>query len=237
MILIIHPYDRSTSFLDRISNMLKKSYPDIVFVLCVYPNDASRQYCYKRIRECSSDDLIVFLGHGRSDALYGSKGDLYDKQDFVSDIVIQDSPSKFYYNEHLISCENFDLLHNKKMVLISCESNSLCKKISSRVSLGFGKIPLSVGELQEKWCSNPSGKLVALIKGEFCYIVKYCLAYAIKYEYSFDQLHDIFIFVLQQRIACLIRENGSRHKFMAARILYDIKQSLVVCGDSSSKLL
>ena len=77
MILVVHPLDPSTKALNRVGNHLKESLPE-VRIFKVHPNEKSRFASYEAIRNCKSNDIIVFLGHGSSCALYGSKGNMYD---------------------------------------------------------------------------------------------------------------------------------------------------------------
>src|SRR5258708_26395188 len=100
-ILIVHPYDKTTTFLDRIKSHLQTQFRDEVHYFSVKPNIESHEKCLERINNHSANGLIIFLGHGRSDTLYGAKGDEYAAS--VSEEAIAESPERFYYNDNFIN--------------------------------------------------------------------------------------------------------------------------------------
>lgn len=63
-ILIIHPKDKTTSFLDKIKNHLIESFKEDVHHFNIQPNDQSHLDCLDRISSHTENGIIIFLGHG-----------------------------------------------------------------------------------------------------------------------------------------------------------------------------
>lgn len=235
MILIIHPHDKSTGFLGSISQSINLHCRYPVDVFNIHPNDESRDECYKRILVCNTNDLIIFLGHGRSDALYGSKGDRYDNSDFESIEAQTSNPEFYYYNEHFINRSNSYLLDGKKVIAVACNSNSFGTFFNPQSFIGFGAIPTSIGEFKDVGNNNPSDKLVALMKGRFNTIIRDSIVYAINRGYTFFQLKELMQFLIQQNIAQLTHCDDRQGEWVSGQ-LYQIKHDIVVLGDGNQKL-
>lgn len=230
MILVVHPLDPSTKALIRVGNYIKDSFPNDVQIFNVHPNEESRFVCYETIKKCTPEDIILFLGHGSSYALYGSKGEMYDRADFVSYDVLKEYPERYYYNEHFINKENWEILKDKRLICVSCMSNvfgkTLFEKGVVRSMIGFGDIPSSTGEFLEKGITANS-HLIAWMKGEINWIVKRSVVYSHMMNYSFSMTGDLMKFIIQQRIAMHLHSKN-RFRFVLANQLALIKDDLLV---------
>lgn len=230
MILVVHPLDPSTKSLKRVGNYIKHSFPNEVHVFNIHPNEQSRFLCYEAIQKCTANDIILFLGHGSSFALHGSKGKMYDKGDFVSYDAQKDCPEWYYYNEFFINKDNWEILKDKRIVCVSCMSNILGKSLFDKKIvnsiIGFGNLPTSKGEFIEMGI-NANSHLIAWIKGEINWIIKHSIVYSFFMNYSFSRTGDLIKFVTQQRIAMHLHSKN-RFRFIIANQLAMIKDDMLV---------
>ncbi|MBS1508040.1 MAG: hypothetical protein JSS79_15475 [Bacteroidetes bacterium] len=240
-ILIVHPIDKTTKFLDRIKNHLIGNFDNQVHHFNIHPNKTSHIDCLHRINEHSLDGIIVFLGHGRGDKLYGSKGDLWENREFVSPESISERPDKYFYNDDFINDQNVNIFKGKKVFCLSCNSREKIGKLAvenGAISFfGFGDIPTSVGEFKESGVSV-GHKVVMKMKSELTYIIKTSLTYCINRGDSFQGLLNTIRFITNQRIAeVLMRDKGFKERSLLADYLYYLKTDAIVHGDGSIKLI
>lgn len=151
-ILIIHPYDQSTLFLNEINNHLSKSFANNIEYFRIQTNDTSHSHCLKKIIAHPENGFVIFMGHGRSNKLYGSKGDLFESADFESSTAFEENPELFYNNDKFITEENVDVFSGKKVFCLACNSNeSIAKeaiKKGAKSFFSFGDIPTSKEEFK-----------------------------------------------------------------------------------------
>ena len=230
MILIVHPLDPSTKALKRVGNYIKGRFPDEVHIFNVHPNEESRHACYDVIQKCTPNDVILFLGHGSSFALYGSKGKMYDKADFVSYDIQKEYPEWYYYNEFFIDKGNWEILKDKRLICVSCKSNIFGKSLFDKgiinSIIGFGNLPTSIGEYKEMGVIANS-HLIAWMKGEINWIIKHSIVYSYLMNYSFSMTGDLMRFIIQQRIAMHLHSKN-RFRYVLANQLATIKEEMFV---------
>ena len=240
-ILIVHPNDNSTSFLNRIKNHLLYKFPEEVSHFNTHPNDYSRADCLSKIRSHSANGLIIFLGHGRSDKLFGSKGKYYYNRGNAS-LELQNDNLELYYNdENFIDENNIDVFSEKKIFCLACNSNEKVGKAAfdkgAKVFLGFGDIPTSIGELEKSGYLG-NDRIVKFIKSEVNLIIKKSLEISIQRNYSFGELENLIHFMTNQHIAYFLRvERKERFRFLFADHLYRLKSGLVLYGDKSCPII
>lgn len=246
-VFIIHPYDKSTRFLEKIKKHILKDLKKNAHYYRIQPNEQSHQSCIAKIKIFSSSGLILFLGHGRSDCLCGAKGDFYN---FLSDGQLEyECPEKYYYKENFIDLKNINIFKDKKVIALSCNSNDKIGKSAVKqgvkVFIGFGDLPTSVEELKEKGEENRSGvslsKIVSALKTDINYIIKKSVVYSIKNEYTFFQFLDILRLITNQRIKhhLSFKSLNSRPielRRLIANHLYSFKEDIKIFGDGKEKL-
>jgi hypothetical protein len=240
-ILIIHPKDKTTSFLDRIKNYLITNFNDKAHHFNIYPNDKSHSDCLERISTHPADGLIIFLGHGRSDRLYGSKGDLYESLEFVSPEAINEDPSNFYYNDNFINETNIDIFKGKKIFCLSCNSKDKIGQLAidkgTKSFFGFGDSPTSIAEFNQSG-EDVGNNFIASIKNEINYIIKISLTYSITNNYSFQELLNILRFITNQRLSdTLMSAKKIKKRHLLADFLYYLKSDASIIGERNIKLL
>lgn len=241
-ILIVHPNDKSTSFLNRIKNHLIQRFGNEIHHFNIYPREDSHLQCLERIKIHSESGLIIFLGHGRTTRLYGSKGDQYDNIDLVSPDAVAESPEKYYNNDNFIHEDNVDVFNGKKIFCLACNSNNKIAKYAiergATTFFGFGDIPSSAPEFAEDGLKDISKDFVKLIKTEINYIIKKSLEVSLEKGYSFNQLRDILNFITNQRIAYYLRvDKSSKERYTLTDYLYQLKSEMKVFGNGKAKVL
>jgi len=237
-ILIIHPYDTTTVSLKRITNYLKRQFPTLVYSYEIKPNKESHFQCIELIKSHSNEGLIIFMGHGRSDGLYGAKGKYADKL-YCEDAFL-DEPDKIYNHHLFITSESAHIFKNKKLFCLACNSNSfgsILINAGCKSYIGFGDLPSSVDEFIEVNKIPINYHLVSDYKGTLNYIIKICIGKAIKESYNFKELYHLIRFALSQHIAnYLIDNKTNRHRHIITDALYYTKKDIAILGDSHTKL-
>ena len=239
-ILIIRPHDSSTSFLERIKNHLVNEFVDDLHYFNIKLNDQSHLQCVERIKQHPENGIVIFLGHGRSDGLLGSRGDLYENSEFVSPEAREEDPEHYYFKDNFITAGNIDLFANKKVFCLACRSNEIAELAinnGARVFIGFGDIPTSLAEFQIKG-GEANSTMVITMKTEINRIIKSSLAHCIRKNSSFDELMSTMIYITNQRIAdILISYMWFKERHALADHLYYFKKEARVFGDKNIRLL
>lgn len=236
MILIIHPLDRSTKRLGTVASHLHRVLPDNRLFI-VHPNDVSKKECHQAITECLESDLIIFLGHGRSDALYGAQATHYTA--FAPNPMDEIDAELFnYYDEHFIDKTTYSLFKGKKFIAYGCKTSSLAKKLldaGATVMLGFGAIPTSKEEFKDMHIDAPN-ILVAHMKGAITRILKNGIPRAIINQNSFAGLYRILEYEFQREIEQAL---ASRFRFKEDLVntLFKVKRDIWIEGDINVPLL
>lgn len=241
-VLIVHPKDKTTSFLDRIKNHLLHSFEGNIHHFNVYPNDESHQQCLEKIKSNPNCGLVIFFGHGKTTQLCGAKGDLYDNSDFLSKDAIAESPDKYYYNEDFITNENVNIFKGKKVFCLACNSNdkiaSFALAKGAITFLGFGNIPTSMPEFKNDGLKNVSNDIVILMKTELNYIIKKSLKIGIEKRYTFNQIRNVISFITNQRIAHYYKKDRNSKVFnILIDYLYKLKSDIKILGNPNISLI
>jgi len=238
-ILIVHPYDKTTSFLERIKNHLQSEFESDVHYFSIKPNDDSHKLCLERIDSHNKNGLIIFLGHGRSDKLYGSKADDYSA--FVSEDAALEFPEKYYYNDSFINEKNIGVFKGKKVFCLACKSreklaqNAYENGVTS--FLGFGDIPTSLSEFVDKE-EKVTNDVVVKMKTELNYIIKKSLALSIAKGLTFEGLLNHIQFITNQKLTdVLVNQKSFKERYIFADYLYYLKKETQIIGDRKIKLL
>lgn len=243
-LLLVHPYDKSTSFLERIKNHLQAEFADSCHYFNVKPNKNSHNQCLNTIRDFSNDGLLLFMGHGKSSCLYGAKGDLYGTLE--NEDVKAEAPEKYFYSDDFINDKNIDVFNQKKIISLSCNSNGRLGRKSvengAKVFLGFGNLPTSIEELEEQGEESRPGvslsKIEQALKSEINYIMKKSIAIGIHKNYSFTQLVDLIYFITNQKISYyLVNQKRVSERKLIANYLYSFKKDIKLYGNKNEKLL
>lgn len=235
-ILIIHPYDKTTFFLNDLKNHLVQIFRDDIIVFDIGTNDESHIECIKVINSHPENGLIIFLGHGRSDAIAGSKGDWFTPDAEWEELAKH--PDLFYYKETFIGKNNSNILKGKKVFCLSCRSR---EKISEYLAenevttfLGFGDIPTSFGEFNE----HVTPAAVNAMQRELNYIIKTSLTLCLSKGLTFEELLNYIHFITNQRISdILINEKHFEERHLLVDNLYLLKKEAMIIGNKRLRLI
>jgi len=242
-ILIIHPKDKTTKFLDKIKNYIVNNFSEVVHHFNIQFSDISHTQCMERIDNHKENGFIIFLGHGKSNSLYGSIAPNYEAE-FVSPDAKIENPDKYYGKEIFIDSSNISVFNGKNVFCLSCNSNGKIAreaiKNGAKCFLGFGDIPSSNGELKQNGESDIELSLSEItkeFKTEINYIIKKSLEIAINENSSFEQIKELIRFITNQRITnILINRKDLDSRKVLVDYLYSFKTEIKIFGDSKQKI-
>lgn len=239
MIRIICPRDPTIRCVERQARKLERRLRDLSRVYVVMPTDETKFKCHRLIREWNNADLIVFMGHGRSDALFGSRGKNYDAAgaDDCEDMKTED----YYHDEHFLDQTNYGLLSGKRFVCFACDSDLLANRLveSGAVSvLGVGKMPTSLEEFNRDLPKIQPVKtsMIACINGALNVAFRDAVIDAARIN---GNMGDIAVFLkmeLRRQISLLLHSKAV-YRFSLTSVLYGVADSAVVVGDKTVSVL
>lgn len=229
-ILCVYPQDNSTRFLDRIQNHLKEALAEEFHCYKVKPSEDSHNGCLERLRDIVDEEFVLFLGHGRSDRLYGANTH--------SDYFV--SPMFDYENDNFINKDNIDVFRGKKVFCLSCNSADGLGKWAieqgAKSFIGFGDIPTDNEIIPEIGTKFPI--LIARFKGEITWIVKTTVSYSIRKKLNFFQMEDTIRLLTNMRMnRIILRHRGLRHRRILADYLYQFKQNMKLFGNGNEPIV
>lgn len=115
--------DKTTDFLAP----LCKHICEILSAECIsYDIDSDEDPTIIIYQAVKTADTIIFLGHGDSAALYASAGD----------------------GNKLFDENNIDVLRDKRLFLMSCNSAGFIKRYNLNNAIGFGNLPTSIDDVR-----------------------------------------------------------------------------------------
>lgn len=239
-ILIVHPYDKTTLFLESIKRGLNASFESDLHLFNIETNDKSHKDCLEIISNHPENGLIIFLGHGRSDSLYGSKGDEYSPSLGLEEIST--FPDLYYFNESFISKKNTYVFNGKKIFCLACNSNDKIAEYAmesgAKTFLGFGNIPSSSEEFVADGISKVTIEIVNSMKSELNHIIKSSIEYSILKSYNFEQLLNVIHFITNQKITeYLIEKKDFKERYILTDYLYQLKKDVRIFGDKKIKII
>jgi len=229
MIYGIHPIDENLFFLKKLIQQLQTTYPGNFQHIRLGNNKLSHDICVSKIRDAKENDLICFFCHGRTDSLLGCS--------YKAD----HSPnSGCYVHGKFIDAGNIEILKDKKVFCLACDSNHIGRmaiEAGAKVFLGFDDIHIN---------HHPKFNLHNHVKGHsrllLCTAVFSAMTNSINKNYTFNQFAD--------RLKLLINRNNdvflSSHKgkkgykkyyVTSANILQEIKEGIKVWGDGNVRVV
>lgn len=236
MLFLVHPVDPTIKRLKRLLKYVIR-HTEYSESLLIEPGDIYKMKALNELEKRSKEDFIVFLGHGRSDALFGSKGKNWTA--VVSPEAIEQDPGMFYNDENLISSTNYHLLKGKKVFCFACNSVELGLTLEKSgidcVLLGFDRLPTTKEEFKEDWHLNVSSHMLAATKGCLNIAVRQCIITAVEQHCEFGEMEDIMKFELQKQISYLLASKA-RYRYDLANVLSAIKAKVMVVGDRSVRV-
>lgn len=210
MIKVIISVDPSTQFLyEIISNLIKNGIDIQLFE--IQPNEASYKKRFEDVSQFNKDSIILFLGHGQSNQLYGGEAlDTFPKQPFIK-------------------LNQMNIFQEQHLFLLACDSSDLIKRSFKqskyRKSIGFGGLPTSLEEVEKDKKLSAEGiseQTIEYFKDEIVYAVS--KAITIHYQ-DFNKLSDYLTLLLDQRInnAVLVKKDEN-----LADLLFKMRHEMVL---------
>ena len=211
MITIIISIDPTTAFLFEIIENIRAN--DIeVNLIEIHPSDQSYNDCLEKIKELDCGSIILFLGHGQSDRLYGGESEAFDKKPIVK------------LNE-------MNIFQNKYLILLACDSAELLKSSFRQAkmikSIGFGALPTEIEELDnnKKFANVGITKAtIDLFRSVIVSTVSDAIVHSLKYKLDFIQTKDYLTFLLNKKINSVILEDNNEN---LGDLIYQMKYELV----------
>ena len=210
MIQIIISIDPSTEFLFEIINKLK-SYPIDFNIIELHPTNKSYSEAYDKITKFDKNSVILFLGHGTDEKLYGGENlPVFEKKEFIK-------------------LQQMNVFEKQNLFALSCNSAGLIKK-SHRLSkmnksIGFGGLPTSKEEVDDDKRLREQGVSAQTIQ-DFKNEIVYTVSEAISQHYQdFNKLSDYLTLLLDQRInnAVLVKKDRN-----LADLLFKMRYEMVL---------
>lgn len=240
MILLVYPQDPTIKRIARHGSRLKKRLPCLTEVKVLMPTDASKTEALHAIRDCGGDDLIVFMGHGRSDALFGARGKYYHQAEYVDYRVLEEQPEDYYNDENFIDEITYELFEGKKVVIFACVSNELGELLvnaGAKAVLGYGKLPTTKAEFEDDWHYNQiNGHAVSAMSGILDVSFVNALMRVIRFDGNMADLAYSIKDEIHYQIAKLLYSKA-KYRYMLADVLSTVEKSIIAIGDTSAPLI
>ena len=119
----IYPEDQTTDFLLPLYEHICNNMHAVGIHTDTTEEDDSLDKIYEEIKDA---EVVIFLGHGTSKMLYGSR---------CANVVFEEA--------------NQELLHNKRLLLLSCNSNQFVHNCGLENAIGFGFLPTSLDDVRQ----------------------------------------------------------------------------------------
>lgn len=234
MVYVINPIDPTIKSLRRLCHFFLKWLPEIS-VVYIFPGEHHKKNVHSLLRNMPDNTSIIFMGHGRSDALFGSKGKYWNAFE-IPDYV--EYPEQYENDENFINADSFNLLKGKLLIIYACNSTELAKTLlryGSKVVLGFYRLPTSKEEFFDDWHIRASSHLIAAINGCLNIAFRNTILRSVKEHLAFSDIESLMRMELQRQIVHVLTSNA-RYKYDLANVLSHIKLELKAIGDRSLKL-
>lgn len=238
MIRIISPRSPEDRCIERQARRLDRRLGDVSRVYVVMPNAKSKNECHQLIRQWKNEDLIVFMGHGRSDGLVGSRA-LFAGMMGAEDSLDR-APELYYDDEYFIGSDDYSLLADKKVACFACESDLLGEeliKAGAIAIVGFGKMPSSKEEFDpERYDKRMITRaMIAALNGAINVAFRDAVIMAVRMNGEMSDLAIYFKMEIRRQVSMLLHSKA-KYRAILASILYNIARTVKVLGDQNAKI-
>ncbi|OOG18828.1 hypothetical protein BWD42_02385 [Sphingobacterium sp. CZ-UAM] len=210
MIQIIISIDPSTDFLYGIVENFKNK--NINYNLTeIHPNEESYESAFEFISNVTKKTVIIFLGHGQPNLLYGGES------------------SEHFPKRAFVKLNEMAIFEGQYLFLLACNSASLIRssfKQSKTInSIGFGALPTSLEEVENNRRLESEKISKATIEDFKQEIVITVSDAIIRYHNDFNRLSDYLALLLDQRInnAVLVKKDR-----LLADLLFHMRKELII---------
>ena len=213
MIYFIYGIDPTTNFLQNIIDTLEINNIRVDVIRC-NSNQDSYNETIDRIKLIPDGATVIFLGHGKSDQLYGGQDSNLERRS-------------------LINIKGMSILRGKKLLAIACDSANLIKssmKLSGLVkAIGFKELPTEMNEVVDNKRLVDQGISIEDINDYKNIIVttiaKSLVCYSRDGGNNFYLLYDYIELLINKEInTSVIKKRNAR----LAKLLYQMKADMVL---------
>jgi len=205
-IVCIYPEDQTTVFLNPVYQHICTNLNAVGINSDTTDEDDSLEKIYEEIKDA---ETVIFLGHGTSKELYGSRCD------------------NVVFNE-----TNKDLLLDKKVLLVACKSGQYIQNFKLKNAIGFGNMPTSLDDartfefIHKIPISNFTCKEIEIYKNALIRILIYSIS-----EETIKDLHllvERLKFLTHKEIVnCLTHKESNSYRDLADIIYYIYKDMII----------
>lgn len=205
-IVCIYPEDETTAFLQPLYVHICDTISAVGIHNDTTDEDDSLDNIYDEIKDA---ECVIFLGHGTSSILYGSR---YDNVVFESN--------------------NHNLLDGKRLLLLSCNSNQFIKKYEKNDSIGFGFLPTSLDDVRKtRKLHNVDIENIEKIDVD---TYNMALVQSLINTISLNTMYDFHLFkerlkfnISREIVSCLTKRDSPNYRIVADMLYYVYKDMII----------
>jgi len=175
--------------------------------------------------------VIIFLGHGRSDKLYGACGD--EGENIFVGQEHEDIP-KYFNKPDFITMSNSGVLAKNIVFALSCDSSILKKSIGTSAIQNGAYSFVGFGDIQTDYEDDKelTRREIAIFKGIIVKIIKKSFLYSFQNKFTTEKLVDTIKIMTNKEIYKLLTiHKGIKYRNRIAKHLYLFKDEIVIFGD------
>ncbi|MBQ4407570.1 MAG: hypothetical protein II852_11275 [Bacteroidales bacterium] len=202
----IYPEDQTTAFLQPVYQHICTNLNAVGFNSDTTDEDDSLEKIYDEIKDAG---FVIFLGHGTSKELYGSR-----------------------FDNIVFNATNINILHNKKVLLVACKSEQFIQKFKLKNAIGFGNMPTSLDDartfefIHEISIRNFTSKEINIYKEALIRILIYAI--------SDEAINDFHLFkerlkflTHKEIVECLLHKESNYYRELTDIIYYIYKDMII----------
>lgn len=205
-IVCIYPEDETTAFLHPLYEHICSTLNAVGIHNDTTEDDDTLDKIYAEINDA---ECVIFLGHGTSSILYGSRCD---------NVVFESN--------------NHNLLDGKRLLLLSCNSNQFIKKYEKNDSIGFGFLPTSLDDVRlTRTLHNVNIENIEKIDVD---AYNMALVQSLINTISLNTMIDFHLFkerlkfnISREIVSCLIKRVTINYRIVADMLYYVYKDMII----------
>lgn len=205
-IVCIYPEDETTAFLHPLYEHICSTLNAVGIHNDTTEDDDTLDKIYAEINDA---ECVIFLGHGTSSILYGSRCD---------NVVFESN--------------NHNLLDGKRLLLLSCNSNQFIKKYEKNDSIGFGFLPTSLDDVRlTRTLHNVNIENIEKIDVD---AYNMALVQSLINTISLNTMIDFHLFkerlkfnISREIVSCLIKRDSPNYRIVADMLYYVYKDMII----------
>lgn len=236
MIYVITPLDPTLKSVTRLGYRISVRTHSHFYK--IHPGDNNKNAARSHIGSLPNRSIVIFLGHGRSDALFGSKGKNWNAADFISSDARVEDENAYYNDESFIDSSCFSLFKYKILICFTCNSSTLAYSLLHEGAfsiLGFDIIPSTRNEIVEQCkIAQPSSHLIAAVNGYINMAMLQCLELSYSRKLEIGEIEQLLKTEFQLAIMRVL-SSKAHYRYQLASILTVIRKGIRVVGDRKKR--